>query len=519
MQVERDKPRAQFLPGWRYSVYQHGVGAGLPDFSKLTPDKTGSCSGIDLATVEPSSPQNFGVVWEGQIQVNKSGLFRISTKSDDSSRVSIDGNAIVGANCSRQEKEIALTPGRHDMRVEFSQGGGDLYLTVGLDGVPPSPATDWMKTYEQAIKAQPTNYGTWLACIKTLESVKDVPAGTWLDLGRRAAHTFPAYHEAGWALTRRCLDKVLPGMTPLERVGVLLACNRELRQENGQKLVTFSYDDLLQWQTNQIGDPAVAAMYFGKLLAIHHNDNPKDNWVFEQVLNWSKNHFAAYSATAYAEFFRSQGDKVDKNLLRATLSTCIRKAGEAGDMASYRLWNRMAAQMLPPLKPGDVFLNDAQAAAAPKYAPFPGDVLSSSGLLRTSSACEHDRPLSYAQLLSGGFGGWFDTNPEEKPWAEVQVAGESLLTGIVLVNRYEFASTQDEFQWAAPLRVSVSADGKTWTEVASFDAAQDVYRVDLQQRGVRAQYVRIERIPDADKTKPPGRFHFRNFLVFGRRLR
>ena len=37
-------------------------------------------------------------------------------------------------------------------------------------------------------------------------------------------------------------------------------------------------------------------------------------------------------------------------------------------------------------------------------------------------------------------------------------------------------------------------------------------------RDIRARHVRIERIPGADKTKPPGRFHFRNFLVYGKKL-
>ena len=85
----------------------------------------------------------------------------------------------------------------------------------------------------------------------------------------------------------------------------------------------------------------------------------------------------------------------------------------------------------------------------------------------------------------------------------------------MLLNRYEYAP---ELPWAVPLKVSISLDGKTWTEVASFDKADMVFRVDLQGKGVKARYVRIERLPGADKTQAPGRFHFRNFLVYGRKL-
>ena len=110
---------------------------------------------------------------------------------------------------------------------------------------------------------------------------------------------------------------------------------------------------------------------------------------------------------------------------------------------------------------------------------------------------------------------WFDTQAEEKPWAQVQLPGEGELSGIVLLNRYEYAPAEAEFQWAAPLRVLVSLDGKAWREVAAFGKAEPVFRVDLAGKGIKARHVRIERGPGADKGQPPGRFHFRNVLVYG----
>jgi len=383
---------------------------------------------------------------------------------------------------------------------------------------------DWMHTYEQAITAQPSNYGTWLDYVKMLETAKDLPAQTWLDLARRAARDLALAHEAGWAITRRCLEKALPGMTPAARTEVLLACNRDLRQEKWVKLEGFPYDGLLNWQADSIGDPVLALEFFGRLLAIHHSAKSDGNWIFGNVLNWGANRFAGNAATApgYAKamesFFQSQGKALDKSLLANTVATGIRKASESGDMVSYRLWSDIAAKRLPPLKLEDVHLNLAQAAAAPKYDAFPGDLLSKDGMLQTSSACQHDRPLSYAQVLSGANGGYFDTNNEDKPWAQVQLPGEGTLTGIVLLNRYEHAATEGEFQWAVPLKVSVSLDGKTWTQVASFEKADAVFRVDLQGKSTKARFVRIERLPATGNTKAPGRFHFRSFLVYGRKL-
>ena len=59
---------------------------------------------------------------------------------------------------------------------------------------------NWMQTYDQAIAAQPSNYGTWLDYVKMLETVKDLPAQTWLDLARRAAHDLACATRPGGRL-------------------------------------------------------------------------------------------------------------------------------------------------------------------------------------------------------------------------------------------------------------------------------------------------------------------------------
>lgn len=519
LQAERSAPPARILPGMRYSLYRLSNGK-LPDFSKLKPEKSGDAPGIDLAALALSNPTNIGIVWEGQIDVAGGVAQKISSHSDDFSRVLIDGECVASANCSRGEKEVPLKPGPHALRVEFSQGGGALHLNVGLEGVRTPGA--WTATYEQAIATQPINYNVWLEYIKALEGAKDVPARTWLDLARRACKAFVQYEEASWALTQRCFEKASAAMKPAERMAFLLECHRELRQEKTPGAITYNVPPTLNWQADRIGDPALAVEFLGQLMAIHYSKTPATNAVFGGVLNWGRERFAGNSSTAPAfakvmeTFFKAQGDAFDKNMLANTITGGIRKASEAGDKDSFRVWCDMAEKMLPPLQPGDVHLNAQQVKEAPKAEAFPGVLLSKEGVLQISSVCQFDRPLSYRQILSGGFGGWFDTNNEEKPWAQVQLAGDSELSGIVLLNRYEYAPKEEEFQWAAPLKVSVSADGKKWSDVASFDKAEVVFRVDLQGKGLRARFVRIERLP-GDKSKP-GRFHFRNFLVYGKKL-
>jgi hypothetical protein len=383
---------------------------------------------------------------------------------------------------------------------------------------------DWTATYEAALAAQPINFANWLETIKALQGVKDLPAATWPALARRAARTFAPYNEAGWALVMRCLERALPAMKPAERVAILLECHEQLRQDHWLRPEGYALGNYLNLQADRIGDPLLAVEFFGKLLSIHHSKDPSNNWIFNTVLIWGQARFGTNPATAQAHvkaldgFFTAHKDALDRNFLTGRINEGIRKASDTGDIAGFRLWNELARKVLPPLVPADVHLSPAQVKEFPRPAPFPGLLLSEDGLLQTSSACRFDRPLSYGQVLSGGFGGWFDTNVEEKPWAQVQLPAEGELMGVILVNRYEYAPTQEEFRWAAPLRVSISGDAKTWTPIASFDQAQAVYRIDLTGKGLRARYVRIERVPGTDKGRLPGRFHFRSFLIFGKKL-
>jgi hypothetical protein len=367
---------------------------------------------------------------------------------------------------------------------------------------------------------QPLNYAIWLDYIKALESAKNMQPKAWLDLSRRVAGNFAVCNEAGWALCKRCFEKASTEMKPAERENFLLLCHQALRQDYWLKPEGYMIDDYLNWQVDRIGDPALAVDFFGKLLPIHYSSNPNNNWLFGRVLGWGANRFGNSPATsvayskALANFFTLRGKNLDQGMVSSAITTGIRKASETGDIASFHLWEDLGQRLLPPVQPGDVHLNPTQLAAAPKCPTFPGALVSKDGMLQTSSACGFDRPLSYSRILSGS-PGWFDTNNEEKPWAQVQLAGDAELTGIVLVNRYEYNPDQEEFQWAAPIKISISADGKTWTEVASFAKAESVFTVNLQGRHLQARYVRVERQPSEDKSKPPGRFHFRNFLVYG----
>lgn len=511
--MAEDRAEVRILPGLRYAVYRQGVGDRLPDFSKLTPDSKGTAKGIDFNAVKPNPPTNFGVVWRGQIDVSRAGEVKVILRSDDQSRLSIDNEPVLELNCARQEKIVKLAAGRHALRVDYCQGGGDAYLEVEFRGI--HSFGDWKTAYGQAIKAQPLNYGTWIECIKAMEETTGVSPKTWTKFARSSVNAFSAYHEAAWALARRSIEKALPSMKPAERMSFFLDCHEKLRQQGAKQFDGYRYDIVLGWQADQLTNPTVQLEFFSRLLQIHAGEPPNDR-LFSMTLEWGQNRFKDNQATApkFAEivgdYFRKQGG-ANKDLLRNQVQNGIRAAGERGDIAAARVWTKLGEELLPRLQPGDISLSPEQAKNFPKVQPFAAPLLSGDGILRTSSNIGEDRPLSYAAMLRGvGLGGFFHTNSEENPWAQVQLPGNAKLSGIVLVNRYEAAQDRQ-----IPLKVSTSLDGKTWTEVARFDKAENVFRVDFQGKTVEAKYVRVERVPT------PGRrdfFHLRAILIYGQKL-
>lgn len=376
---------------------------------------------------------------------------------------------------------------------------------------------DWTTTYERALDAQPLNYGSWLDYMKTLEGATNVPASAWKDLGRRAGMTFTGYPEAGWALVRRAFDRAKPSMTAEERLDFLTYRHEDLRQKSSPRFEAFPFAPVLNWQADALADPDLIVRLFSRILRVHADKAPND-WVFSQVLGWGRDRLAGNPsnrlafAQAVQSYFREAGEGVKEDLQRDQIRAGIRAAGEKGDLDAFQLWCDMAEQFLPAYQPADVFLTPAQAKAFPARPSFFGELLSHRAAISTRAPSPSDRPLSYRQLLrETPFGGYFDSGAQDNPWAVVRLQGDSEISAIVVVNRYESPA---ELGWAIPLKISVSTDGKSWTQVALFEKAEPVYSADLAGSVPRARFVKVEKAA----SRAGERFHLRNILVYGRRL-
>ena len=126
--------------GIQYDMYE-GEWRKLPDFSKLTPVKSGRVFEIGLDKIE--TPKfNFAIHYKGFISIAKNGEYTFFTQSNDGSRLKIGNRIIVDNDLEHgvieESGKITLTPGRYPIEVNYFQSGGNqsfavLYQVPGVD--------------------------------------------------------------------------------------------------------------------------------------------------------------------------------------------------------------------------------------------------------------------------------------------------------------------------------------------------------------------------------------------------
>ena len=87
-------PNTAFIPGatnpgtggLNYKYYE-GTWNTLPDFSTLTPVKTGTSANVDISVRTPGRDDSFAFVWEGAIKIPTPGNYTFTTISDDGSKL------------------------------------------------------------------------------------------------------------------------------------------------------------------------------------------------------------------------------------------------------------------------------------------------------------------------------------------------------------------------------------------------------------------------------------------------
>lgn len=129
-------PPAAAAPGLRAS-YHPGNWNVLPDYTRLRPAATRTVPVIDVTPT--LRPEFFGLRFAGWLDVPADGDYVFTVRSDDVSRLFLDGVLVVdcaGAHHQTLERSgpIALRAGRHALALDYLQILGDVTLTVFWEG-------------------------------------------------------------------------------------------------------------------------------------------------------------------------------------------------------------------------------------------------------------------------------------------------------------------------------------------------------------------------------------------------
>jgi alpha-N-arabinofuranosidase len=129
--IEVNNPQSKLV----YTYYE-GVLLNLSELQKLDEKRSGLIEQVTIP--EQNSGGDYAVRYSGLIKIPKDGFYNFFTKSDDGSKLYIDGKLIVN-NDGRHppiEKQgfAALKEGFHKFKVEYFQASSRLALEVSIEG-------------------------------------------------------------------------------------------------------------------------------------------------------------------------------------------------------------------------------------------------------------------------------------------------------------------------------------------------------------------------------------------------
>lgn len=143
-------PSAEGLKDLKFALYL-GNWKQLPDFSKLTPHRSGKVEDGLIAVKLDDYKNEFGVVFTGKLNAPKKGSHRFYLASDDGARLLIDGKMVVESDgihpaSTIKEGSVNLEKGEHELRLEYFQAAGniELYAAYKTAASQVTPLSKWL---------------------------------------------------------------------------------------------------------------------------------------------------------------------------------------------------------------------------------------------------------------------------------------------------------------------------------------------------------------------------------------
>lgn len=125
--------------GVTYNVYLlPDPAVRLPDFSRLQAVASGMAHEFSIDDITLPRGDNIAVTFDGKLQITTPGDYSFILASDDGSKLYIDGKTVVDNDGSHgvvmANGHAELSPGKHDIRVEWFNGGGGAWLGAFFEG-------------------------------------------------------------------------------------------------------------------------------------------------------------------------------------------------------------------------------------------------------------------------------------------------------------------------------------------------------------------------------------------------
>ena len=226
---------------------------------------------------------------------------------------------------------------------------------------------------------------------------------------------------------------------------------------------------------------------------------------FSQVLGWGSD--TMIGEDGLASFFKVLDEVVAEksaggSKAKLDFAPLILSASKAGNLAAFR----QLAQLQDKLEPVP------RSNKSYPTSDFGGTLLSSDGMLMTSSTCNWDHPSRYARCIDAtplGENG-FHTDKEKSPWAVVVLPGPSEIRAVKVENNAGGSNRSRQ----VPIEIQLSEDGEVWETVLRDGETRETYVADIHTSPRRASQVRVRRLPEDREDF----FHLGKILVYGKKL-
>jgi len=349
--------------------------------------------------------------------------------------------------------------------------------------------------YRLALEAQPLNQPAWIEALRFLRDQRKPSAEMWKAVQAAALKALADFPEAAWEVMAEIQPAALAALPELERLPFLLAFHQAIAAREGP--VMWNFEGALKSQADALGGDAAARLaFFEQVLVVQAASK---SW-FAPTIAWGQAAFGKDEATsteffaALARVFASDSAGGNQDGLRAALRPAVLAAAANHNVEAFQALGKAGAVL--------------RSNETLRTEPFPGDLLSSGGMLTTSSTSGWDHPENHWGVLEA-CGGGFHTERQVRPWAIARLGKLGDLSGIVIHD----PSSGHNATRQLPLKISVSADGESWQEIFRTDRHQQMWRIPLEGKATRVQFVKVERDDDRNEF-----FHLRAIHAYGRRL-